>query len=280
MKKALVTALLLSSTGLNALPATETNQPFRQRISSIELTAEGLTSDVEAEIEFGREVSARILGRYSLMNIEQQTRYVNLVGENLVRYANRPELEFHFAVVDTPDINAYSAPGGYIFVTRGSLVLMENEAELAAVLAHEIAHVTQKHIVKELNIYAAADSPEAGLAHLFGGMSDPARVSFMQASDQAVAMLFSKGLKKEDEFESDMLGMLLATSAGYEPKALYHYLQKVKQRKGEHTAVVNSTHPSFDERLQALTKLMDEESLTSLPGVSLQARFQQNIKNN
>jgi len=278
MKKTTVAALLLSATALLSLPAADAAQSFRERISQTELSVEGLTSDVAAEIEFGREVAARILGRYSLYSNEQLTHYVNLVGQNLVRHSNRPELQFHFAVVDTPDINAYTAPGGYIFVTRGSLELMDNEAELAAVLAHEIAHVTQKHIVKELNIHAAEDAPEAGLAHLFGGVSDPARVAFMQALDKAVALLFTEGLKKEDEFEADMLGMMVATSAGYDPSALYDYLKKVEMHKGAQTAVVSATHPSFEARLQALTKVMAEEGLTSQPGITLQARFQQNMK--
>jgi predicted Zn-dependent protease len=270
--------ILLCGLGIALQPLAEAGQDFRQRLSQAEVSAEGLSADIKAEIAFGREVAARILGRYPLLEREELNHYVNLVGQNLVRHASRPELEYHFAVVNTPDINAYTAPGGYIFVTRGSLALMENEAELAAVLAHEIAHVTQKHIVKELNIHATESSPEAGLARLFGGASDPARIAFRQALDQAVALLFTEGLKKEDEFESDMLGMLLATSAGYEPTALYHYLKKVQARKGAQTTVVDSTHPSFSQRLLALTDVMAEEALTSRPGVSLQGRFEQQMK--
>ncbi len=279
MSRALIAMALCGAVSLTSLPLSDASaQSFRQRLHHVTLSAENLESDVQAEIEFGREVAARILGRYPLMELEQQTRYVNLVGQNLLKHASRPELQFHFAVIDTPDINAYSAPGGYIFITRGSIALMQNEAELAAVLAHEIAHVTQKHIVGELNIHAADDSAEAGLAALFGGMSDPARVAFLQALDKAVALLFKQGLKSEDEYEADMVGMLLASSAGYDPAALYDYLRRVQKNKGEHTMVVGATHPSFGNRLYALKTLMREEQLSTQPAARLAERFSQNIK--
>lgn len=249
------------------------SQEFRQRINAITLDVEGIESDVEAEIEFGREVAARILGRYRYDDTESLNRYINLVGQSIVKHANRPELEFHFAMLDSDEINAYTTPGGYVFVTKGALALMKDESELAAVLAHEVAHVTQKHIVKELNIHAADDSAEAGLAALFGGMSDPARIAFLQALDKAVELLFTSGLKKEDEFEADQVGTMLTVASGYDATALTRYLSRVKEVKGEKTAVLSDTHPSFSQRLVELQQLLREEGLEEGAGMTVEARF-------
>ena len=120
----LVAALLLAVPGL--APAVEEN--FRQRTSMGDVVT---TTDIAAEIEFGREVAARILGRYSVYDKPALIKYVNLVGLSLAQNTNRPELEFHFSILNSSDINAYAAPGGYVFITKGALELMKDESELA-----------------------------------------------------------------------------------------------------------------------------------------------------
>src|SRR5437870_461197 len=102
------------------------------------------------EADIGRVVSARILATYPLAKDDKVQQYVTLVGNTVAAYSSRPTLDWHFAVIDTPIINAFSTPGGFIFVTTGALQAMKNEAELAGVLGHEIAHCTQKHILKEI----------------------------------------------------------------------------------------------------------------------------------
>src|SRR3989338_3678250 len=140
------------------------SEDFRRRKSQT-LAEESFSTkdDVEAEIIFGREVAARILGRYKLYEDKNLARYINMVGRSAAQYANRPEIEFRFAILNTDIVNAFAAPGGYIFITKGALRLMEDEAELAGVLAHEVAHVSERHIVKELNIKGTEASPSAGL---------------------------------------------------------------------------------------------------------------------
>ena len=123
---------------------------WRRRVSaeSTDIARE----DVSEEIRFGREIAARMVGRFGLYNDPQLMKYVNLVGRSLSQSTNRPELDFHFAVLNTSEINAYAAPGGYVFVTRGAIEKMQDESELAAVLAHEMTHINERHVVKELNI--------------------------------------------------------------------------------------------------------------------------------
>lgn len=259
----------------------EAGQNYRQRISTtVAPEIDQLESDVEAEIKFGREIASRILGKYRLSKDKKLNRYLTIVGRGIASFSHRSELQYHFALLETDEINAYTAPGGYIFVTRGALNLMQDEAELAAVLAHEIAHVTQKHIVNELDIKSSDDGIETGLLRFLGGASDPARVAFTQAVDQAVSVLFEKGLKKKDEFEADHIGMMLASITGYDASALQRYLARVKDAKGEYTTVVTHTHPSFQNRLNKLGDAMSDEGLDTLQGKQVKQRFISYVRNN
>lgn len=230
-------------------------------------------SDVETEIRFGREVAARILGKYTLYNDNDLTRYINLVGKSLAMYSNRPEIEFTIGILDSDEINAFAAPGGYIFITRGAIDAMENEAELAGVMAHEIIHVIEKHIVKELNIHGTDLSPVSGFARLIGGATDPARVAFTRAVEKAMDILFERGYKREDEITSDTLGIILMASAGYDPEAMVGYFSKIRKTEKKETATLEKLHPSFDERIKLLKETIEKEGLKGDNYISGKERF-------
>lgn len=223
--------------------------------------AKVVEEDVAAEIEFGREVAARIIGRYSLYQNTVVTKYVNLVGKAVALNANRPELEFRFGVLNTDQINAYAAPGGYVFVTRGALAKMQDEAELATVLAHEVAHVVLRHVVNELNIKGADGSAMSGLARLIGGGTDSARVAFSQTVDKALDILFKDGYKREDEAQADQDAVILSAAAGYDPGGLVRYFTRLNAAKGKQTEILDKTHPPYDERIAALTATMNSEGV-------------------
>lgn len=231
---------------------------FRQRISSND---EVVQSDVAEEVRFGREVAARIIARYGLYDDPRLMKYVNLVGQTLARSTNRPEIEFHFAVLNTDEINGYSAPGGYIFVTRGAIAQMKDESELAGVLAHELGHVVEKHVVKELNIRSADQSPEAGLAMLIGGSTEAGRAAFSQAVDHALDMLFKNGYKREDETQADRDAVLFCALAGYDPNGLVRYFERIGPLKGKKTEVLDRTHPSFEARIAWLKETISQEGI-------------------
>jgi len=141
---------------------------------------------------------------------------------------------------------------------------MKDENGLAGLLAHEIAHVIEMHIVEELGIKGTNSGVGGGLARIFGSAAETTRVAFEQVIDKAVSLLFREGLNKLDEFEADQVGTMLAANSGYEPSALYRYLQRVKEYKGEQTAIVSKTHPSFNDRLLGLADLSKEEGLAEL----------------
>ncbi|ADU66009.1 peptidase M48 Ste24p [Desulfurispirillum indicum S5] len=261
----------------SALPDTSPKE-YRSRLSHVHVTIADLESDVTAEVEFGKEVGARILGTYRPLNDPELNRYVNLVGRSVALHASRPELEFRFQVLDSDTINAFAAPGGYIFITTGALQMMSDEAQLAAVLAHEIAHVTEKHIVNELGIRGVDDSPVTGLSRLLGAGSDPIRVAFAQAVDQAVDILFTYGLKQEDEFEADYIGTLLLAQTGYEATAMLRYLESIAEIKGEALEVIDRTHPAMDARFSALREIIDLYDLAELDNPIMKERFESHVK--
>jgi len=234
-------------------------------------------SDIEAEILFGRELSARILGNYSLLDDEKINRYVNLVGKGVALYAGRTELRYHFGVLDSDKINAFAAPGGYIFITRGALEKMENEAQLAAVLAHEIAHIVKRHVVKELNIRGDEGSGSAGIASLIGGPTGSLRGALEQALDDAADIIFNKGYKVKDEIEADRVGILLASVAGYDPSALKEFLNNAKSFEKE-DKTYKGEHPIFEVRMREINKTLEANRLQDVKKAKARDRFYENIK--
>lgn len=249
------------------------NAETRARASSNVSTLGDISADVEAEIAFGRDVAARILGRLHLANAPELNDYLNLVGNAVAQQGNRPELTYRFALLQSDSINAYAAPGGYIFVTTGAFAMMQDEAELAAVLAHELAHINQKHVVTELQIRGADKAPEAGLSRLIGGMADPTRLAFMQTVDKAVDILFDSGLKQRDEFEADRLGVITASLAGYDPLALSRYLGRLEAIHDNKTSVLYKTHPPMAERRRAIDAVLEKDGLRRLTGATGESRF-------
>jgi predicted Zn-dependent protease len=252
-------------------------QAWRQRVSAGD-AATSSNEDINEEVRFGREVAARMIGRYGLSANDSLNRYVNLVGQVLARSTNRPELTYHFGVLNTTDINAYAAPGGYIFVTRGALDKMRDEAELAGVLAHELTHVNEKHVVRELGIRSTEDSAASGLARLIGGGTETARIAFSQAVDKALDMLFTTGYKREDEVQADQGAITICAVAGYDPSGLVRYFVRISAAKGASTEVLDKTHPVYDARIALLKDTMSKEGIDPVAYKTRKERFAEAMK--
>jgi predicted Zn-dependent protease len=163
-------------------------------------------------------------------------------------------------ILDTNEINAYAAPGGYVFITKGALSYMQDESELAGVLAHEIAHVTEKHIVKDLKIKGTDETSE--LARLIGGSSDAARAAFGQAVDKGAELIFKDDYKKEDELQADKTGVSISALSGYDPTGLARYLNRIKPVKEKIPPPSDSTHPTFDSRTAQINEAISKDGIT------------------
>lgn len=217
--------------------------------------------DVEKEILFGREMAAILLSDKNLVVDQALSRYVSLVGHSVLRHSGRTDLNFYFAVIKSTEINAYATPGGYIFITSSALELMENEAQLAAVLAHEIAHVVDRHIVKALKIRSDDTSMTALISKLTGINTQSAKIVFNQAIGQAMEILFSRGLGHNDEYNADQQGILLTTLSGYDPSQYVGFMDRIRPIIESSKGELSNTHPAFGERITRLKAVIVDEDL-------------------
>ncbi len=190
----------------------------------------------------------------------------------------RPELRYYFGILDTDEINAFAAPGGYIFVTKGALKLMRNEAQLAGVLAHELAHVDQKHIVRKLNLQGFDRSLTAGIAQVLGGASLSAKIALERLNDLAFKMLMEEGLSKEDEADADQKALEMLMSTGYDLQSYLDYLLSLKPYLEQGQAkVLSKTHPTIEFRYNNLREFIIKNNLEKFQGKNNEIRFKTNF---
>ena len=228
----------------------------------------------EEEITLGEAVAVEAFSRFGgEYSNPAWTRYINLVGKTVAEVSDRPTLNYHFAILNSQEQNAFAAPGGYIFITVGLLKTLQNEAELAGVLAHEIAHVTQKHMLDAIRRGALMGSvSELSLTAM---KQDPAL--FSNVIDEMTDLLFTKGLDKDKEFEADVVGVEYAYRAGYNPQGLEDYLQTLAKEEGHVESKFFTTHPSTTLRISKIDTLLKEYSdIKNLP--FLTERFHQFVK--
>lgn len=240
--------------------------------------------DFDEEQQIGQGATSVLLEKAPLLADQRIQRYVNLVGVWIALHSERPELAWRFAVLDSPSVGAYAAPGGYIVITNGLLQRLNSEAELAGVLAHEIAHVVQKHHLNALQ-QQAQSGLLSDLALLAAQASQVSRQGGMSSKDtamgerfkQSVSDLYSRGLQRSDEYEADTMGVVLARRAGYDAYGLASVLQLMSSERADTPALANflKVHPNLGDRLQALEKTyqyLDKQAPNS--GAALAERYQ------
>lgn len=226
------------------------------------------------EREIGEALAEQLLGAAPPVQDPEVQRYVNRVGTWVARQSDRPRLDWTFAVIDVDTVNAYAAPGGYVFVTRGLFLLMEDEAELAGVLGHEIAHVTERHHMRELQRAArwglAFDLVEQATGD---GLDDEA----LRALANAGARLYDSGLSREDELDADRIGAIYAARAGYDPWALLSTLTTIEGIHPQALAVeqLTASHPPTEDRRNILAAHLDERLGDLNPGLRPIDRFRE-----
>jgi predicted Zn-dependent protease len=214
------------------------------------------TSEQE-EIQIGRQLAGNLLGAAPLVRDEKLQRYVNRVGRWVAAQGERANLQWYFGVLDTADVNAFALPGGYVFVTKGLFDLLADEAQLAGVLGHEIAHVMRQHHLKVLKQSQAVE--------LVGGIigSQVAQRDTFGARQALLgkgAEALTRGLDKDAEFEADQVGIVLATRAGYAPYGLPTVLRRMGERNPQEASLslLFKTHPLPQERLEKLGDAMGD----------------------
>jgi predicted Zn-dependent protease len=207
------------------------------------------------EITLGEGIASNLLGAAPLLDNPAVQQYVNRVGRWLTLQTERPDLPWQFGVLDDNDVNAFAAPGGYVFITKGLLAQMNSEAELAGVLAHEISHVLHKHHLQAIKKGAQTEllSDLANDAITSNG-HDPRLTKLVSAGTE----VYARGLDKNDEFEADRMGVVIAARAGYDPYGLPAVLQTLQSlNPGDSSvALMFKTHPALADRLSQLDQEM------------------------
>jgi predicted Zn-dependent protease len=215
------------------------------------------SQSTEEELQVGDGVAAMVLGAAPLASNQKTTTYINLVGRAIVQHSERKDLPWRFGLLETSAINAFAAPGGIILITRGLYDLLETEDELAAVLAHEIAHVNKQH---HYNIIKQQKIVQMGTNFMQSQMSKGNN----ELANRLVgigAELMARGLDKESEFEADRDGVVLAARAGYDSSGLLSVLGKLHARAKSDGALqlLFKTHPSPSERIERLSAVINPE---------------------
>jgi predicted Zn-dependent protease len=238
----------------------------------------------EEEIRLGRQLHVQVLREYRVYRDERLHEYVNEIGERLVAVSERPELDFTFTVLDSPEVNAFAGPGGYVYVSRGLITYLNSEAQLAAVIGHEIGHVTGRH--------ASRAEANQGVSNALGILAAIAiGLPGAQELGNLAGTVLQRGYGRGRELEADESGARYLAAAGYDPNAMIEVIGILKdqelfeieqaQAEDREPRVYHglfATHPRADTRLQEVVGAAGEARRNATGNVVNQFKFLQFIE--
>ncbi len=213
------------------------------------------------EVEIGQQVASGVESQEKLLKNSSVQNYVNSVGQKIVRVCDRRDVNYKFKVIDKDEINAFACPGGFIYIYTGLLDVLDNEAQLAGVLAHEVSHLVARHSVKKLqNIYGYSILAQIALGDKTEGV----------AGDiiNVAAMLILQGYSRDNEFEADRYGILYMKNAGYNPKGMIQVFEKFEKMEGSSSSTalnLLASHPAPADRIRKGQTKISEIGGTGLP---------------
>jgi predicted Zn-dependent protease len=224
----------------------------------------------QQEIQMGQQGAQQVAQEVGLIKDQALQNYVQSVGSAIAAKSERPNLPWTFRAVDDPSPNAFALPGGYIFVTRGLLDLMNNEAELASVLGHEIGHVTARHSVHQMSQQQLAQ-----LALGVGAILSPTVAQLGEVASQGLGLLFLK-YSRDDESQADDLGFRYALNQGYDVRYMddvFRSLQRIEESsKQSPLPTWLQTHPGEADRIQAIDKKLAQLQPNQLANAKVNAQ--------
>ena len=230
--------------------------------SAIEVLQLSTMSD-EREVSIGSQIDAQLKANrnISLYNNTSVQQFVENLGDRLVAVSDRPDLPFTFQIVNDSSINAFATLGGFVYVNTGLIALAENEAELAGVVAHEIGHITEKHVIERMK-QAAIARGVAGST----GVDDSVLVGI------GYELALSLPSSRRAEYEADEVGLAMLEAAGYAPSGIVTFFEKLAAASsGGRPPTFLSTHPATESRIQRLDRQIDDSERNQGDGLDAAA---------
>ena len=221
----------------------------------------------EEELKIGADVSLKLRQRFGVVQDQAIHKYVTLLGTLLAQQTERPKLPWTFVVLDTDGVNAFAAPGGIVHITRGALGLIKNEAELAAVLAHEAGHVAHKHTVNAIRKNKAVQLGTNETLSDRGAFLD-------RIANKAYEMTLENSFDRGDELDADAVSVALTQTLGFAPASLADFLARLDERNKDQPARngLFASHPETKERIEKVQK-----AGASKAGLTGEARYKMNV---
>lgn len=302
MKKFLASIILLASAGFLVSAAVSSPEP-KTAPPQLSKEEEQKLGEFRAELDIGRNMAGRLVAYYGEYNDEPLNSYLNLVGNYVAQQGPFADRRYMIKLLNSESVNAFACPGGYILVTMGALRQAENEAELAAILGHESAHVGNRHMIKTLismdkekleqiskahatkpdpsvalrmrkRVLVTEDSEAAKTLARYLGSSSVAGLSIIAAAKAGMGLILEKGLDHKLEFEADQEGVKYAIAAGYDPRALSNFLGRLMARqKSLNTKTLEKTHPKPVERKAKVDQLLVQLKADAIVGAKGVERF-------
>jgi predicted Zn-dependent protease len=211
-------------------------------------------------------MASKLYGTYGQYDSDiNKIKYLNLVAQTMTREIGRTEITFRIGILETNELNAFATPGGYILITKGLLKLIQNEEELAGVLAHEIAHINHKHLYKSVAPKRDVSIGETLTRIISLGKADVG-ASLIKSVQEGMNTLLDHGLKPELEYEADQSAITYTWSNGYSYQAYLNLLQRLSKSVGSKSQVLK-THPTFTDRLNSMNIFIKTNNLedTAIP---------------
>ena len=254
-------AILISSSIIITSPQPSYGQSWLNWIfQGVQVIQVSNLSDSQ-EVQYGGQINEQLIrsGRFRISRNQALIQRVNRIGQRLAKQSNRPNLPFTFQVIQDNSINAFATMGGFAYVNTGLIAAAENEAELASVIGHEIAHITERHSIKQMRNVAISQ-----------GLMSATGLDENNIVNLGVQLAFNLPHSREAELEADQVGLINLRQAGYAPIGMITFMKKLTQKGGSPPALL-STHPATSQRVQALNQALSPDIAYQGDGLDNQA---------